>query len=307
MVRSALSKVAWVGRTASMVLGLALVLALVVGAASAAFGANGQAWILGQNNAATAITRLAGAAGVDGPMLAITNNNADANDTALDLRVQSGEAPMRVNSTKKVPNLNADRLDNREASSFADGVGGVATNADKLDGMDSGEFVQNAGQMTFGVFDSWVSSHAPSHPVAVDYRGTWTTFTREANGNTQSEVRLVPPLPSSLYGKGMLLTGVEICYDTSNPAVELDWVKLLRYSSTEGNGSAGGNHVVEDYAPTDGNQCRMYSGTPQLMGTNSFALLEMKVDWSESTSQTSFRIARTTFFLEPSDTAAAPR
>ncbi len=49
-------------------------------------------------------------------------------------------APMKVNSTKKVPNLNADRLDDREASSFANGVGGVATNADKLDGKDSSEF-----------------------------------------------------------------------------------------------------------------------------------------------------------------------
>ena len=42
------------------------------------------------------------------------------------------------------------------------------------------------------------------------------------------------------------------------------------------------------------------------MGTNSFALLEMHVNWSETTSQTSFAIGRTTFFLEPSRTAAAP-
>ena len=40
MVRNALSKVAWVGRTASMVFGLALVLALVFGVAAMAFGAN---------------------------------------------------------------------------------------------------------------------------------------------------------------------------------------------------------------------------------------------------------------------------
>ena len=103
-----------------MVFGLALVLALVFGAASMAFGANGQAWILGQNNAATAITKLAGAAGVDGPMLQLINNNADANDTALDLRVQTGEAPMRVNSDTKVANLNSDQLDGKNQSAFAD-------------------------------------------------------------------------------------------------------------------------------------------------------------------------------------------
>ena len=103
-----------------MVFGLALVLALVFGVASMALGANGQAWILGQNNAATAVTKLAGAAGVDGPMLQLINNNTAANDTALDLRVQAGEAPMRVNSDTKVANLNADRLDGKDQSAFAD-------------------------------------------------------------------------------------------------------------------------------------------------------------------------------------------
>ena len=91
--------------------GLAVILAVVFGLASAALGANGQAWILGQSNVATAITSLGGQLGVNGPMVRITNNNADANDTALDLRVQSGEAPMRVNSDTRVDNLNADKLD----------------------------------------------------------------------------------------------------------------------------------------------------------------------------------------------------
>jgi hypothetical protein len=116
MLRSVGSKVAWVGRTASMVFGLALVLALMFGVASMALGANGGNFILGQNNVATAITRLAGTAGVDGPMLQLINNNEGTNDTALALNVQAGEAPMRVNSTRKVANLNADRIDDREAS-----------------------------------------------------------------------------------------------------------------------------------------------------------------------------------------------
>jgi hypothetical protein len=32
----------------------------------------------------------------------------------------------------------------------------------------------------------------------------------------------------------------------------------------------------------------------------------MNVNWSETTSPVSFSISRTTFFLEPGDTAAAP-
>jgi hypothetical protein len=84
-----------------------------------AFAANGDAWRLGRNNAATAITRLGGIAGVDGPMLSLTNNNAATNDTALDLKVQSGEPPMTVNSSAKVANLNSDQLDGKDSGQFA--------------------------------------------------------------------------------------------------------------------------------------------------------------------------------------------
>ncbi len=52
-------------------------------------------------------------------MLQLTNNNAGANDTALDLQVQSGEAPMGVNSNAKVNNLNADQLDGLDFTFFA--------------------------------------------------------------------------------------------------------------------------------------------------------------------------------------------
>ncbi len=50
MIKTVASKVAWVGRTASMVFGLAL----VFGVATMALGANGQTFILGKlNKAAT--------------------------------------------------------------------------------------------------------------------------------------------------------------------------------------------------------------------------------------------------------------
>jgi hypothetical protein len=86
---------------------------------SMAFAGNGDPWILGQLNSATAITRLAGSGGVDGPMLVVTNNDAGSDDTALDLNVQSGEPPMTVNSQTRVGNLNADRLDGMNSTAFA--------------------------------------------------------------------------------------------------------------------------------------------------------------------------------------------
>src|SRR5215218_7782981 len=118
MLRSTVSKVMWVGRATVIMVGLAMILALVLGVASMALGANGNPWILGQGNVATAITALGGAAGVDGPMLRITNNDAGSDDTALDLKVQPQEAPMTVNSSAKVTNLNADKLDGKHAGAF---------------------------------------------------------------------------------------------------------------------------------------------------------------------------------------------
>jgi hypothetical protein len=85
-----------------------------------ALGANGQNLVLGSlNNAATAVTKLAGNA--DGAALQVVNPNAGTDDTALDLRVQAGEAPMRVNSNTKVANLNSDTLDGKSSELFWSG------------------------------------------------------------------------------------------------------------------------------------------------------------------------------------------
>src|SRR5918994_6110069 len=118
MVRSVAKKVAWVGRTASMVFGLALVLALVFGMASTAFGANGGNFILGSlNNSATAITKLTGTVGGN-PALRVSNPSTATGSTALDLQVATGKAPMKVNSSTKVTNLNADKIDNKDSTAL---------------------------------------------------------------------------------------------------------------------------------------------------------------------------------------------
>jgi hypothetical protein len=113
MLRSAASKVVWVGRATVFMVGLAVILALLLGLASTALGANGQPFILGENNAASALTRLIGNA--DGSTMQVVNNDAGDNDSALSLSVQAGEAPMRVNTSAKVTNLNADKVDGRSA------------------------------------------------------------------------------------------------------------------------------------------------------------------------------------------------
>jgi hypothetical protein len=118
MIRSLLSKAAWLGRTTSTMFGLALVVALVVGVASAAYGANGGNFILGTlNNTATAITKLTGTVG-GGPALQVSNPSTATGSTALDLQVATGKAPMKVNSPTKVASLNADRVDGKDSTAL---------------------------------------------------------------------------------------------------------------------------------------------------------------------------------------------
>lgn len=126
MAKRIVRRMLWLGRGTALTLGLAVMLAMVVGVASAAFGANGDPWILGQANVATAITKLVG--DVNGSTVRLVNNNADANDRALDLQVQAGEPPMSVNSSTRVANLNADELDGKDSTGF------VAANIYKTEG-----------------------------------------------------------------------------------------------------------------------------------------------------------------------------
>src|SRR5215216_1050065 len=115
MVRSVAKKVMRVGRATVFLMGLALMLALVFGIASTALGANGGNFILGSlNNTATAITKLTGTVG-GGPALQVSNPSTATGSTALDLQVATGKAPMKVNRSTKVTNLNSDLLDGKSS------------------------------------------------------------------------------------------------------------------------------------------------------------------------------------------------
>jgi hypothetical protein len=130
--------------------------------------------ILGKANTADAVTSLSGSATAS---LRITNTRTDA--PALDLRVTAGAPPLKVNSTARVANLNADRLDGKHASAFLL-AGGTAADANLLDGLDSTDFalaghshdasyvsiVGGAASGNFPVFDNdgelLSSSYGPS-------------------------------------------------------------------------------------------------------------------------------------------------
>lgn len=119
--------------------GFAVMLALILGIGTAALAAvPGDPFKLGRTNTIDQISTLVGSA--SGALLKIDNEGDGA---ALDLRVESGEAPMKVDSSTKVTSLNADELDGNDASAFL-GADDQAANADEVDSKSANELIRVA-------------------------------------------------------------------------------------------------------------------------------------------------------------------
>jgi hypothetical protein len=131
MVRSILGEVAWVGRTVSTVFGLALVLALVLGAASVALGANGDFFKVGKSNFASAVSTL----------------NKSGAGPALSLKVGNGK-PLAVDSSAKVTHLNADKVDGQSAAQLKPLTASVAS----IGFVSGGRGVISASRLSTGVY-----------------------------------------------------------------------------------------------------------------------------------------------------------
>src|SRR3712207_5411270 len=116
MVRSVVGRVMWLGRATVFLVGLAMILALVIGAATAAFGAVGDAFTLGRaNSAANKMTSLSSSVADALKSTLLLKNTGGT--SALEIKVGNAGvpandvAPMKVNSNKVVSNLNADTVD----------------------------------------------------------------------------------------------------------------------------------------------------------------------------------------------------
>jgi hypothetical protein len=158
MLRATASKVMWVGRATVFLVGLSVILAAMFGVASTAFGANGGNFILGQNNTASLLTRLTGQV-PGGAALQVVNTRTESGSRGLQVTVAEDKPPIVVNATAgKATNLNADELDGKDSTQFADSSHthsgadiasgtveadriedgqGSNLNADQLDGFDS--------------------------------------------------------------------------------------------------------------------------------------------------------------------------
>jgi hypothetical protein len=171
MIRSALSKVLWMARATSTIVGLAIMLALVLGVASASLGATGGNFILGNANSAGAVSKLT--ASIANPALELVNQSTATAATALSLNVASGKPPLKVNaSAGKATNLNADRLDGLDSTRLVEARGDIGGSNANFRGVvehSEGSSFLNTGFHT-------VVAHAPEGPP-VDVRLSCPTQT----------------------------------------------------------------------------------------------------------------------------------
>lgn len=158
MIGRSFGKVMWLGRAVTFCVGLAVVLAVVLGVATTALAAvPGDPFKLGRLNVVDRLTTLTG--NVSGPLLKVDNNG---NGSALSLEAETGRPPLTVNAgAGKAVNLDADKLDGKDSSAFlpVGGKAASATTADTagdsgtLDSKDSSDFLpvdgtaQDAGKV----------------------------------------------------------------------------------------------------------------------------------------------------------------
>jgi hypothetical protein len=103
-------------------------LVAVVLTPGSAVAAAAKSVLLGRSNTATTTTSLSNSKG-----------------TPLALTAGRGQAPLKVNSSRTVTNLSADRLDGLSSGSFLRSTG-KAVDADKLDGLNSTSFARTSGK-----------------------------------------------------------------------------------------------------------------------------------------------------------------
>lgn len=117
LTKTIVKRTMWLGRGTATVMGLAMLLALTIGTATTALAAvPGNPFKLGQVNAINAASAISG--NFNNAMLRVTNTSTGPSATALNLQVEPGKPPMRVNSTTEVQGLNVDSLDSKNSSDF---------------------------------------------------------------------------------------------------------------------------------------------------------------------------------------------
>jgi hypothetical protein len=93
------------------------IIALVVSLGGAGYSATGGNFILGRANSASSQTKLV--TPLNGAALRVDNTSAAASATGMNIFTNAARPPLAVNSSVKVENFNADKLDGLNSTQFA--------------------------------------------------------------------------------------------------------------------------------------------------------------------------------------------
>ncbi len=259
-MKGVFSKMMWAGRATVFAVGVAVILAVVLGVATMALAANGQPFLLGKVNVATAVSKLV----------------KQGSGPALSLRVDSGP-PLAVNSTRKVTNLNVDRLDGEDSTDFARArmrtvvvspVGGAAQNGtalkNALDGI-TGASQSNPYLLEVepGVYNLGTSPGLTMKPW-VDIEGsgegiTTLIATGSANANTGTVVGAANAELRFLTVKSTGGDDPTAIYSTANP---------FRMTHVTANASGGGEIAVKTGVRIAGGAATLSQTTATATGAN---------------------------------------
>lgn len=269
-----------------------LVAVIVVPVATGGTGA-GSVFNLGRTNSVNKTSTLTGSASTR--MLQVTNSSSTG--AALQLTTRTSAPPMRVNSSVKVTNLNADKLDGLTSSDFM--AAGANPNAATLDGIDSTGFMPSSGSIAISANRSaWLVTNSAA-PITSDYSDVaQSRFTRTTSG--YNYLRIGVDMPVVLLGQELALTAVDVCYGASASAILSDlWI----YQSSAVTGPGTTSQALADSTERTDAACRRYvPPSPVTLSVADALTVRLGVTW---TAATAFSAGRVTFYVEPTGNAAA--
>lgn len=248
----------------------ASIIALTVPAAIGGTGV-GAVFNLGRTNSVNRTSVLTG--NYSSRILQITNGGTG---TALALTTRSNVPPMKVSSSAKVSNLNADRLD----------------------GLDSSAFLQPTGQVQVALGNAGWTQPSSTGSLTESQFTTGTAFRASTTG--ARFIVATPDLPVSLFGRAVELRAVEFCYATG-AGTFLDTIEINRLTSTAGESTQAG--LVFDQTDRSGTACTLFTlATPAPLTADDSMTMWATINWTSA--GTDFTVKRTTFILGATGQAA---
>ena len=148
-------------------------------------------------------------------------------------------------------------------------------------------------------FGNW-RPRSSADPITFTY---FSDLTRAVMSSTGTDFLMISPdLSTVLYGKSLMLTGVEFCYQASASAT-LNYVEINTYRHSTG--TNGRTIQFSDSTTRTDGACRLYTlATPAVLTAEDGVNFYIAVNWV--TASTPFDVGRTTFILKPTTTTAAP-